>query len=179
MNGKPKTYFLNTTYLELFIPIIKYISIVRITKRHKNIFNINTLFFDTFSCGSKYLRLYCETGIVLEYVLYVKEIIIRIRELLTVCVWFKDQKKLSFFFLIVYDIPIAYFTLQRIFCLYFGSIESLILCKYFIIHLKWDTSSLQITDECFCKPISALRSSIYWYTCIFNWECIISSRLAL
>ena len=84
MNGKPKTYFLNTTYLELFIPIIKYISIVRITKTHKNIFNINTLFayvqlyFDTFSCGSKYLRLYCETGIVLEYVLYVKEIIIRI-----------------------------------------------------------------------------------------------------
>ena len=115
MNGKPKTYFLNTTYLELFIPIIKYISIVRITKRHKNILNINTLFFDTFSCGSKYLRLYCETGIVLEYVLYVKEIIIRIWELLTVCVWFKDQKKLSFFFLIVYDIPIAYFTLQSIF----------------------------------------------------------------
>ena len=115
MNGKPKTYFSNTTYLELFIPIIKYISIVRITKRHKNILNINTLFFDTFSCGSKYLRLYCETGIVLEYVLYVKEIIIRIRELLTVCVWFKDQKKLSFFFLIVYDIPIAYFTLQSIF----------------------------------------------------------------
>ena len=119
MNGKPKTYFLNTTYLELFIPIIKYISIVRITKRHKNIFNINTLFFDTFSCGSKYLRLYCETGIVLEYVLYAKEIIIRIWELLTVCVWFKDQKKLSFFFLIVYDIPIAYFTLQIIFLLIF------------------------------------------------------------
>ena len=62
MNGKPKTYFLNTTYLELFIPIIKYISIVRNTKKHKKISNINILFafvqlyFDTFSCGSKYLK---------------------------------------------------------------------------------------------------------------------------
>ena len=146
MNGKPKTYFLNTTYLELFIPIIKYISIVRNTKKHKKISNINILFAFVFRYIQLWFKIfekwYCETGIVLEYVLYVEEIIIRIWELLTVCVWFKDQKKLSFFFLIVYDIPIAYFTLQSIHLFIFSinwiiDIDQMSLVQNYVIEIKF------------------------------------------